>query len=512
MDAAQEIEALKLALQASERRLAALAHTYPVGVYYCDSTGARTYVNRRWQEIIGLSDTQGLGHGWLDALHPDDRQPVADALNASMAQGRPFDREFRAVGPDGAVRVLRSQGHPVAIGEPDQGFVGALEDVTAQRENEQRLRASEAFLDRTGRLAKVGGWELDIDSGLVTWSTATRAMHEVDDQFQPTLESALGFYPAEVRPRVNAAIQDAVDAGTSWDLEAPFVTARGRRLWTRSLGEAQYEGGRAVRLIGAFQDISEQRARQVVLEHEQALRRQSESHASELDRLLAERSEMLEVLAHEVRQPLNNASAALQGATGALLTLGKDLAGGRVARAQTVLAEVMASIDNTLAVASLLATSGPIEHEDTDIDTLIAVSIADLPLGLRSRVRLHRHTETRTASMDMGLMRLALRNLLTNALKFSPPDGDVTIRVADSDEPLALVIDVADQGPGVSQDLLPRLFTRGARGAHAGAPHGHGLGLYIVRRVMELHRGQVELARNAPDGVTFRLWVTQAAH
>jgi signal transduction histidine kinase len=85
----------------------------------------------------------------------------------------------------------------------------------------------------------------------------------------------------------------------------------------------------------------------------------------------------------------------------------------------------------------------------------------------------------------------------------------VVVRIGDSDEPLALEIDVSDQGDGVAADLLPRLFSRGARGQKPSAPAGHGLGLHIVRRVMEMHKGEVSLVRNGPGGMTMRLLVPQ---
>jgi two-component system, OmpR family, sensor kinase len=172
-----------------------------------------------------------------------------------------------------------------------------------------------------------------------------------------------------------------------------------------------------------------------------------------------------------------------------------------------VLGQVMARIDNTLAVASQLARPGPLDREETDIDMLLGVVVADMPAADRPRVRLQRETAARTAAMDMSLMRLALRNLLSNALKFSPPGSPVTIRLADSEQPLGLVIDVADQGPGVAAEVLPRLFQRGARGP---AGTSQGLGLYIVRRVMELHAGHAELLHSGPDGTTMRMLVVAA--
>ena len=83
----------------------------------------------------------------------------------------------------------------------------------------------------------------------------------------------------------------------------------------------------------------------------------------------------------------------------------------------------------------------------------------------------------------------------------------MVLRVVDSDEPLALVFEVTDLGPGIAADLQPRLFERGARGSH-GLP-GHGIGLHVVRRVMELHGGSVDVRPNTPRGSVFRLWLPQ---
>ena len=103
-----------------------------------------------------------------------------------------------------------------------------------------------------------------------------------------------------------------------------------------------------------------------------------------------------------------------------------------------------------------------------------------------------------------------LRNLLSNALKYSPPGSPVTVRVADSEQPLGLVIDVIDRGTGIEPGLRSHLFERGARGrATPGAEHG--LGLYIVRRVMELHGGQASLQASGPDGTVMRLLVAEDA-
>ena len=224
---------------------------------------------------------------------------------------------------------------------------------------------------------------------------------------------------------------------------------------------------------------------------------------------LRERDEMLDVLAHEVRQPLNNASAALQEARAYIAGSVTPEAAAPLSRANGVLSEVTSSIDNTLAAASLLVGETRLHRIDFDVDTLIGLASADLATDHRSRIRVERASSTRTAYMDPGLMRLALRNLMSNAVKFSPREAPVTIRISDSDQPLAVVLDVIDSGPGIPPEMLPMLFKRGGRRLASIGGRRHGLGLYIVRRVMQLHGGSATLEHNGADGTTFRLTLNQ---
>jgi PAS domain S-box-containing protein len=502
------------ALRETEARFRALSEHAPIGVFRTDADGNCTYTNPRWQEIYGLSPTESLGQGWTKTLHPSDRDLVFKAWQKSAQSGTEFDCEFRILRPDQSVRVVRARARSIGDAQAGvAGYVGSVEDVS-------RHKQLEALLDRTGRFAGVGGWELDLRTGVLTWSEQTKRIHEVPSDYVPNINAAIQFYPPEARDALEQVVKVGIEQGTPWDMELPLVTATGRKIWVRAAGEAEIEGTEVVRLLGAIKDVTENRMRGQALQQEQLLRQEVECQAQQTERLLSERSEMLNILAHEVRQPLNNASAALQSAASALVAdQHKQPASPRLARAQSVMSQVLASIDNTLAVASLLARPDPIERDDTDIDNLIAVTIADLPVLDRERVRVERSSSVRTASMDMSLIRLALRNLLSNALRHSPADSAVCIQLADSDEPLALIMDVCDQGAGISASMLPRLFERGAHRRLAveaaggvkpvAASQGLGLGLYIVKRVMELHGGEVTLVRNTAQGVTMRLLIVQ---
>lgn len=138
--------------------------------------------------------------------------------------------------------------------------VGRLQD-TAHRLSSalSELHANESFLNRTGRVAGVGGWQVELADGRVTWSEQTRRIHEVGPDFVPTLESTLTFYPPEARSVMSDAVRLGTERGAGWDLELPLVTATGRPIWVRSIGEIEFGHQQPVRLIGAFQDITERK-------------------------------------------------------------------------------------------------------------------------------------------------------------------------------------------------------------------------------------------------------------
>jgi PAS domain S-box-containing protein len=489
-----------------------LCEVAPFGIYQTDAAGSCLYTNPQWQHIYGMTLVESLGDGWARTLHPEDQAAVFAAWQASVDEPHDFSMEFRILRGDGQTRYVSSQARAIRDSAGViQGYVGAVKDITDRRLQQDRLRASEASLNRTGRIAAVGGWQVDLASGVIWWSDQTCRIHGVPLGYQPNMEEAIAFFAPQVQARIHAAIQRCITHGESWDLELPFVSAQGRAMWVRVVGEAEWEYGRVARLVGALQDITEQHAKQQALQDEQALRQRIQEQAEQTEALLHERTTMLNVLAHEVRQPLHNASAALQSAQDAVHSGGAEAVADRLLRAQAVFSQALSSIDNTLTAATLLGRDHLEHTADADVDAFIALTIADIPSAQRQRIQVQRDSSIRTVSMNMGLMRMALRNLLLNALACSPVTAPVCIRLSDTDQPLAFLLDVSDQGPGIESDLLPTLFQRGSRGKNSAGRSGYGLGLYIVRRVMELHGGQALLLRNQHGDTCFRLSLTQMA-
>jgi diguanylate cyclase (GGDEF)-like protein/PAS domain S-box-containing protein len=129
----------------------------------------------------------------------------------------------------------------------------------------EKLRRDEEFLDRIGKVAGVGGWEMEVATGRVTWSSGTLRIHGIVLDYQPTLEESIGFYPPEVRPAMRAALATAIETGQGWDVELPFDRPDGKRIWVRTIGTAAYAdpkagaeaGARPVRITAAFQDVTD---------------------------------------------------------------------------------------------------------------------------------------------------------------------------------------------------------------------------------------------------------------
>ncbi len=124
---------------------------------------------------------------------------------------------------------------------------------------QHELQRTKTLLERTGSMAGVGGWELDLVANTIFWSDETCRIHGVQPGYSPQLSEAIQFYAPQARPVIEAAVGQAIATGQRWDLELPFIQKDGTEIWVRALGMAQYEQEKPVRLVGAFQDITERR-------------------------------------------------------------------------------------------------------------------------------------------------------------------------------------------------------------------------------------------------------------
>jgi PAS domain S-box-containing protein len=145
-----------------------------------------------------------------------------------------------------------------------EGEVKLRESALELKKTLETLDATNALLENTSKMAKVGGWELDLGTGRVEMSKETQRMHEIDENYEPPLyNTGAQWYPPEAWPMIKSAVEDAIQKGKSYDLESPFITAKNRTIWVRVQGFPVMKEGKVTHLRGTFQDISERKQKDI---------------------------------------------------------------------------------------------------------------------------------------------------------------------------------------------------------------------------------------------------------
>ena len=192
-----------------------------------------------------------ITHHSAPGMEQEPRLRASQALTEGMSE---FDIAVRT--KSGEPRLLHVWAQSLQFdGRP--AFHAIQRDVTDDHRVQEDLRHSHDLLDRTGRMAAVGGWQLDLDTQTLHWTPEVYRIHDLEAASPISVSGAIEFYAPEARPVIVAAFQAAINHGKPFDLELPMVTATGRRILVRAQGAADRVNGRTTHLHGAFQDITE---------------------------------------------------------------------------------------------------------------------------------------------------------------------------------------------------------------------------------------------------------------
>lgn len=388
--------------------------------------------------------------------------------------------------------------------------------VNAERALEA-TRSQEALLSSMAEVAQVGGWELDLRSRRLLWSSQTKEIHGVDVDYEPNVEEAIKFYRADSQDIIRSAVELGAKTGERWDLELPIITAKGREIWIRAVGKPLMQDGVPTKLVGAVQNVTDQRAeREELAAHRDRLQElvdaataDLKTKAEKLQQALAKEKELSEMqrqfvatASHEFRTPLAIIDSTVQRLVRKKERLSAEELEARARTVRECVATMTNLMETTLDAARLDA--GQIKIVPTDVDLaelLCAVCDRHRELNKDAHIRVELASLPKTVRADRGALEHVFENLVSNAVKYSADTTEVTVLArCEADE---VRVEVRDRGIGIDEEDLPQMFERFFRAKSAIGVSGTGIGLNLAKTLLELHGGSISVQSQRGLGSSF---------
>ena len=357
----------------------------------------------------------------------------------------------------------------------------------ALKENEERLRLA----TQTG---KVGIWDWNITLNRVLWSDSLYEIHGVErDNFDGTVEGFAALVHPEDKERVATAIAVAVNQGSPYELEFRVIKPNGEIAWVFTNAVALHDGTTS-RMLGATLDITERKKAEAEKERLLTREHQLRQVAEESNRV---KDEFLAIMSHELRNPLNVIVGYSE-----LLVRAKEVADFphlvKMAHAIRRNANTQAKLIHDLVDLSRLR-SGKLELDCEVVSVLACVNSAvdtvrDEAREKQIRIAVNALDESVLVNADPIRLQQIVWNLLNNSVKFTPAGGSIGVSINSHNGDVALK--VKDDGQGIDPAFLPHVFEifRQADSGTTRAQPGMGIGLAVVKQLVELHGGRVSVA------------------
>ncbi|MCM2323901.1 MAG: PAS domain-containing protein [Oligoflexia bacterium] len=498
-----DIDGLKRAeedLRQSREQFRVMGESLPYGVWRASLAGEMEYFSQSFLDLLSMSMEEARGSGWLRKLEPDSAQAIRVNWLARVPEGEPWEQELRLRDGSGRVHTVLSRGLPVKdLTGKVTSWVGINLDIDDRKEAEDRLRRSEERLRLAAETSNVAIWDWDLRP---QWRPAPQAIRWTGSReliFGPgevPLRTGWDEFVRRVHPedreRVTLAAESAVRGRSDMDVEFRIIWPDGSVHWIRSKGHVFVDAaGQALRVVGAQIDTTESKLAEM----------QTEKLLEEAREALRARDEFLSIASHELMTPLTSLHMQLQllrRRIGPNATL--EICERQSRRLSALVEELLDLTRIRLGKLSIELTEVKLGELINEVLLRLTPQIAQA--GSKVDVRVEPELKGR---WDRARIDQVVTNLLTNALKYG--EGRPITLEAGHGIDLAgrkvVRIAVRDQGRGIPRALQTRIFERFERAVNGAEIAGLGLGLYIVRQIVEAHQGRIGVESEEGQGATF---------
>lgn len=422
-------------------------------------------------------------------------------------------------GPSNEVREVSVRGRPFydAYGT-FMGYRGVATDTTGQEQNIAALANAKGLLEQAERLAGIGHWTINVDTGELYWSDEIYRIYGLKPGSEIDTEAAINAYHPDDRKKVAEYVQHAIDLKEDYDFELRLIRTDGEVRNVRSIGVVRLKpNGDVASVFGIFHDITDTKTIQKeLLEHRDHLEQLVTERTDEVEKkakqlevaLFAEKKysalqqEFIALVSHEFRTPLS----IIDGTSQRLLRIkgeitSEDLA-DRVTKIRNAVKRMISLIDTTLYASRLDA--GKVDFEPTHIDIkeiLEAVCSNQAEISPSHDIQVDLDEAPATLYADAKLIEHVFTNLLSNAVKYSPSAPKIEVKGWASGTWVTFTI--TDHGIGIPEEDLPFMFERFFRAGNAKGINGSGIGLSICKGFVKMHGGTITADSAKGQGTIF---------
>jgi two-component system sensor kinase FixL len=482
-------------LRESESRFQTVADAAPVLIWMAGVDKLCTFFNKPWLQFTGRGMEQELGNGWAEGVHQDDLERCLQVYTSAFDARQPFVMQYRLRRDDGEYRWLSDQGVPRYDAQGTfAGYIGSCVDVTELMTKDEALRQSEERMRLAAAAVNLGIWEWHLATNEIWATNARRAVVGWPSTGKVTFEDFMSQVHPDDCSRIRQTINDAIRDAKDYESEYRIVLPDGIVRWMSTRGSIQFDSaGKPSRLLGISIDITARKQAELDAQRGRA-------ELSHLSRV-ALMGEMSASIAHELNQPLSgilsNAAAGQRFIDRGDVDLRevRELLGDIVSDGRRA-SDVVRGIRG-------MVKKGQLARRSVNLNEIVmdAWRMAS-PDALLHSCQLETSLDSNLPAIDGDPVQLqqVLLNLAINAfdaMRDTPASKRKVLIATQSSDDGTVRTSVRDYGVGISEEMQGRLFDP----FFSTKTEGLGMGLAIVRSIVESHSGKIT-AENADGGGT----------